>query len=245
VQIRDIRDEDKLDGFAEADFFDRSRFDSDAMFTELRALAESQLRDEPLRMLVLGLLDTHATALKLLPASVKTFYPFPGGWLEHTLSVTTACLWLADRYIAHYPELTPPLNRDVIVAGAMLHEIGRVAELAPPVPGQPPEQTVPGHLVGHLLLGRDLVRDAARTVDGLNPQLLELLEHLLLSYLTRPEWGSPRLPQIPEALILHHADDLDAKLEMYARCLTRDAADGPFTERDPVLGRPLFKGRVV
>ena len=60
-----------------------------------------------------------------------------------------------------------------------------------------------------------------------------------------PEWGSPRLPAIPEVLILHHADDLDAKFEMYARCLTRDAADGPFTDRDPVLGKQLLKGRTV
>ena len=61
------------------------------------------------------------------------------------------------------------------------------------------------------------------------------------SYLTLPEWGSPRLPLIPEVLVLHHADDLDAKLEMYARCLTRDTSPGPFTERDPQLGRALLK----
>ena len=61
----------------------------------------------------------------------------------------------------------------------------------------------------------------------------------------RAQWGSPRLPLIPEALILHHADDLDAKLEMYARCLGRDLAPGPFTDRDPVLNRQLYKGRGV
>ena len=75
--------------------------------------------------------------------------------------------------------------------------------------------------------------------------LLELLLHMVVSHLRLPEWGSPRLPLIPEVLIVHHADDLDAKFEMYARCLTRDAADGPFTDRDPVLGRPLLKGRTV
>jgi 3'-5' exoribonuclease len=57
------------------------------------------------------------------------------------------------------------------------------------------------------------------------------------------QWGSPRLPLIPESLILHHADDLDAKMEMYVRCLTRDRESGPFTARDPVLGRQLYKGR--
>jgi 3'-5' exoribonuclease len=74
---------------------------------------------------------------------------------------------------------------------------------------------------------------------------VQLLGHLLTAYLSLPEWGSPRLPLIPEVLILHHADDLDAKLEMYARCLRKDVAPGPFTERDPVLGKQLLKGRGV
>jgi len=86
---------------------------------------------------------------------------------------------------------------------------------------------------------------AAREVPELNPELLLYLEHLILSHLTLPEWGSPRLPWIPEAIILHHADDLDAKLEMYVRCLMRDQSPGPFTERDPALNRALLKGRTV
>jgi 3'-5' exoribonuclease len=100
-------------------------------------------------------------------------------------------------------------------------------------------------LFGHLFLGRDMVRDAARAQGDVNPELLQLLEHVLVSHLTLPEWGSPRLPMIPECLLLHHADDLDAKLEMYVRCLTHDVSPGPFTDRDPVLGKPLFKGRSV
>ena len=82
-------------------------------------------------------------------------------------------------------------------------------------------------------------------LPDLNPELLELLLHIVVTHLRLPEWGSPRLPCIPEVLIVHHADDLDAKFEMYARCLTKDVADGPFTERDPNLGRALLKGRKV
>ena len=96
-----------------------------------------------------------------------------------------------------------------------------------------------------MFLGRDLARDTARELGDVNPELLQLLEHIIVSHLTLPEWGSPRLPLIPECLIIHHADDLDAKLEMYARCLSKDQAPGPFTERDPVLGRRLYKGRSV
>lgn len=246
THVREVTDADRAAGFREADFYDRSRFDSDAMFAELRSLAEAEIGDGPLRTLTLALLDAHAETLKALPASDRRFYPFPGGWLEHVLNVTTNSLWLTDRYRGHYPDLAPPLNRDLIVAAAVLHDIGRAVELAvPAVPGQPVEQTVDGRLFGYVSLGRDLVRTAAADVPDLNPELLRLLEHVVLAHLTLPEWGSPRLPAIPEVLILHHADDLDAKVEMYVRCLTRDTSAGPFTDPDPVLKKPLLKRRGV
>ena len=105
------------------------------------------------------------------------------------------------------------------------------------------QRTVPGRLVGPIFLGRDLVRDTARELGDLNPQLLELLEHLLVSHLNLLEKDSPRLPMVPEALILHHADALDAYMEMFVRCLSKDQEPGPFTARDPILGRHLFKNR--
>jgi 3'-5' exoribonuclease len=244
ITLRDVTENDKADGFRESDFYERSRHDSEAMFAELRALAETELHDVPFRQLVVGLLDAHTVALKVLPAHPRAFYPYPGGWLEHVLNVVKNCCWLADRYAERYPELKP-FNRDLVVAGAILHDLGRVAEMTMPSRGEHPDITVEGHLFGHLLLGRDLIRDAARAVPELKPQLVQLLEHVVLSHLTKPEWGSVRLPMIPEVLILHHADDLDAKFEMYARHLSRDVAEGAVTERDPVLGRPLLKGREV
>jgi 3'-5' exoribonuclease len=243
--IRPVTDADRAEGFDPSQFVEHSRYDAAAMFAELRGLAESNIADEPLRRLVQTLLDRHAEALKRLPATRDRFYPFAGGLLEHTLSVTRSCLHLAERYTAHYTELRPPLNRDLVVAAAILHDMGRVLEFGEAAPGVSPAYTVPGRLVGHLILGRDLVRDMARELGDVNPELVQMLEHIILSHLALPEWGSPRLPLVPECLILHHADDLDAKLEMYARCLSRDRAEGPFTERDPVLNRHLFKGRSV
>jgi 3'-5' exoribonuclease len=241
--LRPVHDSDQADGFEPLDFVACSRFNRDAMFAELKDLAEAYIADVPLRRLVLTILDRHAEALKKLPATVRNFHPFCGGLLEHTLSVTRSCLSLVERYAAYYPELRPPLNRDLVVAGAILHDIGRVLELGgDPAAVQP---TVPGRLVGHLFLGRDLVRDTARELGDVNPELVQLLEHLIVSHLNLPEWGSPRLPLLPECLILHHADDLDAKMEMYVRCLSHDQESGPFTARDPVLGRRLFKGRSV
>jgi 3'-5' exoribonuclease len=241
--LRPVVEADTADGFNPADLVERSRYDSGAMFAELKAIAEKHIADEPLRRLVLTLLERHAEPLKNLPATQRNFYPFCGGLLEHLLSVTHICLNLVETYAARYTELKPPLNRDLVVAGAILHDFGRVLELqGDPSSAQP---TVPGRLVGHLFLGRDLVRDAARELGDVNPELVQLLEHIIVSHLNLPEWGSPRLPLVPESLIIHHADDLDAKMEMYVRCLTHDQAPGAFTDRDPVLGRQLYKGRTV
>jgi 3'-5' exoribonuclease len=242
-QIRPVQETDRADGFDPGELVERSRYDSDQMLTTLRGLATTHIADEPLRRLVLTLLERHGEALRRLPATQGKFYPFAGGWLEHVLSVTNLCLNLVETFGNRYKELRPPLNRDLVVAGAILHDIGRVVELGTePVNPQP---TVPGRLFGHLVLGRDLVRDAARELGDVNPELLQLLEHIILTHLGLPEWGSPRLPLVPEALILHHADDLDAKMEMYVRCLSRDREPGPFTGRDPVLGKPLLKGRTI
>lgn len=241
--IRPLNDADTADGFDPLQFVEHSRFAADAMFTELCTLAEENLADEPLRKLVLTILERSAAQLRQAPATLNRFHPFAGGLLEHTLSVTHTCLFLADKYLEHYPDLRPPLNRDLIVAGAILHDLGRTLEFGDDVLNVQP--TVPGRLLGHLFLGRDLVRDTAREIEGINPELVQMLEHIVITHLAIPEWGSPKLPLIPECLIIHHADDLDAKLEMYARCLTRDTEVGPFTARDPGLGRQLFKGRTV
>jgi 3'-5' exoribonuclease len=242
TQIRAVQEADKEDGFDPGLLVERSRYDPAAMLAELKQIVEQNIGDEPLRRLVLGLLEKHAAALRSLPATQNKFHPFSGGLLEHTLSVTKNCLWLAERYAAYYTELRPPLNKDLVVAAAALHDLGRVLEFSDPLAHQP---TVPGRLFGHLMLGRDLVHAAAEEQGDVNPELVQMLEHVVVSHLTLPEWGSLRLPLIPEVLILHHADDLDAKLEMYARCLSRDTAPGPFTDRDPVLNKQLLKGRSV
>jgi len=104
-QIRLAGEVDREDGFDPLDFIERSRFDPSATFAALRKLVEDRIADEPLRALTIGLLDTHREKLLILPATLRHYHPFAGGWLEHTLSVATNCLWLAERYREHYAEL--------------------------------------------------------------------------------------------------------------------------------------------
>jgi 3'-5' exoribonuclease len=238
--IRPVNDADRADGFNLSQLVESSRFPVEELWRQLWQFAEQEIAD-PWRKLVLSLLAIHEQKLQRLPASEKQYYPFCGGWLEHTLSVCRLVARLVDYYRQYYADLQPPLHRDLVLTAAILHEIGRVAEFGDEL--AQPQPTVAGRLLGHVQLARDLVHQAASQVPELTPEQLLLLDHLILSYLTLPEWGSPRLPMIPEALILHHADDLDAKLEMYYRCLTRDVTPGPFTARDPILGRPLLKQR--
>lgn len=244
-QIRLVEDRDRAEGFTELDFVSRSRFDPDQMFAELDALVVNEVKDPPLRRLVLKLLHDNAGALKVLPASQRHAYAFVGGWLEHTLSVVRNAIFLADRYGKQFPELSPPLNRDLIVAGAVLHDIGRLRDLESDSLSQPTRHSIDGELFNYPLLGRDLIRDTARDIPDLNQELLRLLEYLVYSHLRIPEWNSLKSPCIPEVLIVHHADELDSKLEVYVRCLTHDTSDGPFTDRDPILGRGLLKERKV
>jgi 3'-5' exoribonuclease len=225
------------------DLIDRPRSNPVENLDAILEIAAKSIADEPLKMLIVMLLDRHRDRLIAMPASARQFYPYVGGWSEHVLNVLENCVWLAERYSARFPGLL--LNRDLLMAGAILHDIGRVAELRPAEVGAPFEATIPGKLIGHVILGRDMVRDAALAIAGFNPEMLLLLDHLIQSHLTLPEWGSPRLPMIAEALILHHADDLDAKYEMYARLLEKDAKPGAFTDRDPVLGKELLKERLV
>lgn len=217
-----------------------SRFEANAMWAELLALVDKEVSQTAVKRLVVGILARHRDVLLELPASDGRFHPFRGGWLEHTLSLLKSALLLADHYRQHYAGVEPALDRDLVAAAAVLHDIGRAAEWRPGPTGTP-IPTVPGRLFGHLLLGRDIVRDAALAQGDLPGPWREKLEHLVLTHLVLPEWGSPRLPLLPEALILHHADDLDAKLEMYLRLLSRDTTPGDVTARDSGLNRPLLK----
>src|SRR5262249_29304550 len=105
--IRPVTDIDESEGFNPSDFQARSasKGDLESMFAELRSLAESHIADEPLQRLVMTLLDRYAEPFKRLPATTRHCYPFPGGLLEHTLSVTRTCIHLAEKYIAAFPDL--------------------------------------------------------------------------------------------------------------------------------------------
>lgn len=245
IEIQNIRlagPEDWTDGYDPDDFELCTRFDVDELFEEL-ADGARQISDEPLRDLVLTLLSDNEDALKCHPAASRNHHAYKGGLIEHTVSVLRNGLFFADKYRAYYPDLKPPLNKDLIIAGCILHDIGKLRELDCGIDGG--IYTVSGILVGHILQGRDMIREAAKRIDGLNPELLLYLEHIITSHQGLPEWGSPTVPMMPEALLVHFSDDVDAKMNIFVNILANSEGDGPFTDTGNVLRRKLLKDRNV
>ena len=135
--------------------------------------------------------------------------------------------------------MQPRLNKGLVIAGAILHDIGKLREIEEHPQGA--EYTAEGNLIGHILQGRDIVREAAagRPIDR---DLLLRLEHIIVSHQRLPEWGSPKPPMTPEALLVHYADDLDAKYQMMATILRDDTNPGPMTSKKNVLFQKVYRG---
>jgi 3'-5' exoribonuclease len=241
-RIRAVADADRSDGFDPSMFVPHSRFEPVPMFAELLELVQTHVSDEALARLVKSILDEHQAKLLTLPAATRNHHAYVGGWLEHVLSVTRTAVYLAEKYDVYYPDLR--LSRSLVVAGAVLHDIGKLAEIEWRPEGA--AYTAAGALVGHILQGRDIVCEAARQAAAagrpLEPETLLRLEHIIVSHQRLPEWGSPKPPMTPEALLVHYADDLDAKIHMCHLALANDATAGPLTSKKNVLGQQFYRG---
>jgi 3'-5' exoribonuclease len=238
-KIRLVEDGDAKDGFDPLMCQPTSRFDPVEMFAELMNIVESRIENKPLRKLVADIYEQNRELLLLWPAAKRNHHAHVSGYLEHVLNVTRTCCQLADKYAELYSDLDPPLNKDVTIAGAALHDIGKLRELESGPGGT--EYTPAGCLIGHVLQGRDIVREAAagRKID---PELMLRLEHVIVSHQRLPEWGAPKPPMTPEALIVHHADDLDAKMQMMTCVLREEATNGPMTSKRNPIGYQFYRG---
>jgi 3'-5' exoribonuclease len=198
--------------------------------------------DGPLKQLVQSILDEHSEGVKSYPAASRNHHAYRSGFLEHVLSVTKTAIYLADKYIAYYENMQPPLDKSLVVAGAILHDIGKLIELDMQPHGT--IYTAEGTLIGHILLGRDMIRDAVGKIDDFPPETLLRLEHIIVAHQNLPEWGSPVAPHTPEALLVHYADEIDAKYHMFAVALEQPPqAEMEFTPRDNPMRRPIFRGK--
>ena len=178
---------------------------------------------------------------KKMPAAQSFHHSYTAGLLEHVWSMTRIASFLADHYAKYYDQLNPPLNRGVVIAATILHDIGKLRELEyHPVEAK---YTKEGCLIGHILMGRDMIREAAGRIEGFPEETLLLLEHAILAHHGKREFGSPVLPQTMEALLVSYIDELDAKMNSVARERMRPETTDGFTDRIFALdNRRFYKG---
>ena len=185
------------------DFLGSTQRNPQVMLNEARVLIES-MQHKDLRTMLLTRLDDpiFSESLARSPAAKTNHHAHLGGLLEHTLSI----MQLADALAQHYPTL----DRDLLVAGAFLHDLGKMRELTSDATFA---YTDEGNLVGHLVIGAMLVEDWAGELAGIDADLRLKLVHMILSHHGKKEFGSPVVPKFPEALALHFLDNLDSKLQ--------------------------------
>jgi 3'-5' exoribonuclease len=240
AKIRLATDADCVDGFDPLMCLPRSRFDSEAMFDDIMTMARDTIENVALRDVVIGLYEQHREALLVWPAAKFNHHAFIGGYLEHVRNVTRHTIELARSYREIYDQLDPPIDVGVAVAGALLHDFGKLRELERTPAGA--EYTTSGTLVGHVLQGRDMFIDAARDTD-LDDETSLRVEHIILSHHRLAEWGAPKPPMTIEANIVHYADDLDAKLQMMVAALTEANGEGAFTSNRNPLRMAIYRGQ--
>jgi 3'-5' exoribonuclease len=199
---------------------------------QIRELVE-RVHDPHVRALLLAFLDDPVVAerLPVAPAAKGIHHAHRGGLAEHILSV----LRLGNRVADHYPVL----DRDLIVAGALLHDIGKVVELA--WDGGNTRYTDEGRLVGHLVLTAQTIRQKAAAIEGFPPLLEAHITHLVLAHHGQLEYGSPKTPMTLEALVVHSIDTLDSRIASWLDLMARDPGT-TWTEQTKLYDRHLWKG---
>jgi len=214
-----------------ADYFPASARDPADMWRELRDITAA-MGDVNLRALVNAVLDDPEIAQRYrkAPAAKQIHHAWLGGLLEHVLSLCQLCRYMA----AHYH-----VDLDLLLAGAVLHDLGKIYELSY---DRSFGYTTEGQLLGHMVMGLRIVGDKLRDLPDFPPRLRTLVEHMIVSHHGKYEFGSPKLPQFAEALLLHYIDDMDSKMECMRALVEQDRqVDGHFTGYNAPLERTVLK----
>src|SRR6267378_1133341 len=189
---------------------------------DLKALVELFLSDSEI-----------AERYRNAPAAKSLHHAYIGGLLDHVVSLFRSCDLLSRNY--------PQVNRDLLLTGAFLHDIGKIQELTY---NRAFSYSTRGQLLGHMIIELEMLQAKLAKLPGFPDELKTLLEHMIISHHGQYDFGSPKLPMFPEALMLHYLDDLDSKMEAMRAHFEREALlEGPWTSYNASLGRPLLDSR--
>jgi 3'-5' exoribonuclease len=220
-----------------ADYMPATRFNVDEMWAELRSFVDGFVNAD-LKRLVFGFLDDSAIAeaYKTAPAAKVLHHAWLGGLLEHVLTLVRVCHATAPFY--------PEVNADLLVTGAILHDIGKIRELSWK---NSFSYTLEGQMIGHISIAQGMLVEKVRELQPFPDKLRVLVEHMILSHHGKYEFGSPKLPMTPEAILLNVLDDLEAKMQAmrneFAKAEANGKSPGEMTDWVRSLERPIFDSR--
>ena len=205
------------------------------LIVELETLLQDELSHAPWRRLCRMVLTDPEVRPRLLaaPAAKSIHHAYRGGLLKHTLDMCRLLRGICDCY--------PDLDREILLTACLLHDLGKAWEIGT---GASREYTDPGKLLGHIQLGLEVLEPFLHRVKSLDPELVLHLKHIIVSHHGELAFGSPRVPMTREAMALHFADNLDAKLETFSGLLAPLTEAGtPWTPYNPILERQVFQPR--
>src|SRR5262245_26636485 len=214
-------------------YFPTTKYDVEEMFAELMGII-CNFKNSYLRQLLVNIFADESTAQKFkrAPAAKTMHHPYLGGLLEHSLSLVK----LARRVGEHYEGI----DIDLLQTGAVLHDFGKIDELSYE---RGFGYTNDGQMIGHLVMETIMVSDHIAQIPGFPEDLRRHLLHLLLAHHGKLEYGSPKLPVTPEALMLAYLDDLDSKIEAMQRLMGEPHTTGDWTRISPMFDRPIYRRR--
>jgi 3'-5' exoribonuclease len=219
--------------FDPRDFIPEGQRDSLTLLNDLKRYTE-EIVDDGIKGLVNSFLNDENFIKRFLlaPAGKMIHHAYIGGLIEHTWEVCKICLLTSEIY--------PEINRDLVVAGSILHDIGKIDEL---VYNTQIEYSTKGRLLGHIFIGAMGVKERAKNIPGLTPVYLQQIIHIILSHHGDYSTGSPILPMTLEAETVHRADYLSAQVNRFYNIL-KDKPEDRWIKGDNLLGRQLYKNKV-
>ncbi len=200
------------------------------MWSKLQELIKKNVKNPFLLELLKRLLNKYEKKLKVWPGARKVHHSYLGGLLEHTLAVTEISEFLSKKY---------DLDKDLTITGAILHDIGKLEEIKSPTKK---EETEKGVLLGHIIIGVQILKEESERIIGFPEDLLNRLTHLVISHHGNYEFGAYQLPMTKEALALHFADFIDSQMNIFENILKNHTGDSIATDYDYRIGRKLFTG---
>jgi 3'-5' exoribonuclease len=227
--IRPVSPADK--DFDPGDFTEKPLFDTDALFREMMETIKSNLTNPHLVRLTDLFAAGYGDTFKTHYGAQKIHHAYIGGLLQHTYSMVKLAILIARHY---------SLDKELLLMGVLFHDVGKIFEFdITPAPGS----TMEGGLIGHLVMSHSIFLELKKKIDGFPEELSCKIRHLIISHHGEKEFGSPEVPMIPEAFVLHILDLLDSRMKIMEDAVNNSETDGLFTDYIHPLGRRLFIDR--